>query len=149
MFYKGWRPHILKDSYIYVCVRAQKIRTVIWIFISEFILIITWYFIQGFLEFFLVFWLWAWWCKAFLNSTFRGENCKLSFLRWSWCMGMLAAMEFDEIVAKYARLENKLEFLWIGCTILLWFSSWDLKSNQCLFYKGCHMFVRFVKISKT
>jgi len=26
-------------------------------------------------------------------------------------MGMLAAMEFDEIVAKYARLDNKLEFL--------------------------------------
>jgi len=26
-------------------------------------------------------------------------------------MGMLAAMEFDEIVAKYAQLENKLEFL--------------------------------------
>jgi hypothetical protein len=26
-------------------------------------------------------------------------------------MGMLAAMELDEIVAKYAQLENKLEFL--------------------------------------
>jgi len=42
-----------------VCV-TQKIRTIIWIFISEFILIRTWYFIQGFLEFFLVFRLWAW-----------------------------------------------------------------------------------------
>jgi len=37
----------------------------------------------------------------------RNVNCLLE----TELMGMLAAMEFDEIVAKYARLENKLEFL--------------------------------------
>jgi hypothetical protein len=70
----------------------------IWIFISEFLWIKTWYLIKDFLKLLFVFLFWTRWCQVGLNSTFEHENVNCFFLYIYEVNGEKFVVELDEIV---------------------------------------------------